>query len=333
MRLCRDPAGVFFFLLCHIVIVSHFLFVYYTTDDVEKSHESLSNIQFTSYLIFHKVIFYILMTLTFLSQLKASFTDPGKITINNNVRMLEYYMLLYENSVLQAQQFTKERGQNTLAKIITQMNIEDGYAEEESDYDDYQYEPLTSVPDAMMSQISEKYKVRLRRCNQCYIVRPNRVHHCPICRGCILGMDHHCPWINNCVGQFNRKFFFLFDLYSLLGGIESLFICVYYTIFKNYQTLFDEKITIWLVVIQIILCLLFGIFAVVMLKDLYDSLENNSTYIDYVNLKVLEKRTFWEEVYEMFGGDFSIGWFLPFKIGGYKSVYNKIPIKRCVENK
>ena len=70
-----------------------------------------------------------------------------------------------------------------------------------------------------------------------------------------------------------------------------------------------------------------------MLKDLYDSLENNSTYIDYVNLKVLEKRTFWEEVYEMFGGEFNIGWFLPFKIGGFKSVYNKIPIKRCVENK
>ena len=26
-------------------------------------------------------------------------------------------------------------------------------------------------------------------------------------------MDHHCPWTNNCIGELNIKFFFLFVVY------------------------------------------------------------------------------------------------------------------------
>lgn len=48
-----------------------------------------------------------------------------------------------------------------------------------------------------------------RHCKWCWKFKPDRCHHCRVCRLCILKMDHHCPWIYNCVGHRNHKFFFL----------------------------------------------------------------------------------------------------------------------------
>lgn len=30
-------------------------------------------------------------------------------------------------------------------------------------------------------------------------------------------MDHHCPWLNNCVGHYNHRYFFLYTTYLALG--------------------------------------------------------------------------------------------------------------------
>lgn len=57
-------------------------------------------------------------------------------------------------------------------------------------------------------------------CTRCEIYRPPRSHHCRKCGRCVRRMDHHCPWINNCVGELNFKYFFLFVVY---GG----FLCLY----------------------------------------------------------------------------------------------------------
>jgi len=58
-----------------------------------------------------------------------------------------------------------------------------------------------------------------RRCKHCLIYKPDRCHHCRICRCCILKMDHHCPWIMNCVGFRNHKYFLQLVFYSLLSCI------------------------------------------------------------------------------------------------------------------
>merc|ERR1712072_1558288 len=55
-----------------------------------------------------------------------------------------------------------------------------------------------------------------RWCRKCVRVKPDRCHHCRVCQRCVLKMDHHCPWINNCVGHYNYKYFYLFILYALL---------------------------------------------------------------------------------------------------------------------
>lgn len=55
-----------------------------------------------------------------------------------------------------------------------------------------------------------------RHCKWCGKYKPDRCHHCRVCRACILKMDHHCPWIYNCVGFGNHKYFFLLFFYAVV---------------------------------------------------------------------------------------------------------------------
>jgi len=56
-----------------------------------------------------------------------------------------------------------------------------------------------------------------RHCKWCAKYKPDRCHHCRVCRMCILKMDHHCPWIYNCVGFKNHKHFFLLLFYTCIA--------------------------------------------------------------------------------------------------------------------
>lgn len=58
-------------------------------------------------------------------------------------------------------------------------------------------------------------------CKKCEISRPPRSHHCKVCQNCILNMDHHCIWIANCVGLNNRKYFYLFLFYAIMGCLYA----------------------------------------------------------------------------------------------------------------
>merc|ERR1719252_507701 len=56
-----------------------------------------------------------------------------------------------------------------------------------------------------------------RHCKWCGKYKPDRCHHCRVCKTCILKMDHHCPWIYNCVGFANHKYFFLLLFYTVMA--------------------------------------------------------------------------------------------------------------------
>jgi len=80
--------------------------------------------------------------------------------------------------------------------------------------DDEEYKLFAN--DAQGGSIEKKLDGSGRWCRKCVKVKPDRCHHCRVCQRCVLKMDHHCPWINNCVGYYNYKYFYLFILYSLL---------------------------------------------------------------------------------------------------------------------
>lgn len=88
------------------------------------------------------------------------------------------------------------------------------------------YVPSPYVPDVEGAAVPPHQEPlnnssQLRRCNKCVTYKPPRAHHCRVCRRCVLRMDHHCLWINNCVGYWNYKAFFILVLYATIASIYS----------------------------------------------------------------------------------------------------------------
>ncbi|XP_064456937.1 palmitoyltransferase ZDHHC2-like [Ornithodoros turicata] len=64
--------------------------------------------------------------------------------------------------------------------------------------------------------LTREFSGAVRYCETCSLIKPDRCHHCSMCRRCVLHMDHHCPWFNNCVCYSNYKYFLLTLFYTLL---------------------------------------------------------------------------------------------------------------------
>eukprot|EP00927_Polykrikos_kofoidii_P034098 TRINITY_DN28929_c0_g1_i1.p1 TRINITY_DN28929_c0_g1~~TRINITY_DN28929_c0_g1_i1.p1 ORF type:complete len:324 (-),score=28.66 TRINITY_DN28929_c0_g1_i1:177-1148(-) len=79
----------------------------------------------------------------------------------------------------------------------------------------------SSGPDLVVEEVvvpphnEVKHSGAPRFCRWCNCFKPDRCHHCRVCRSCTLRMDHHCPWIVNCVGFRNYKHFLLLGVYSV----------------------------------------------------------------------------------------------------------------------
>jgi len=77
-----------------------------------------------------------------------------------------------------------------------------------------------------------------RFCKWCNQFKPDRCHHCRVCRSCILRMDHHCPWIANCVGFRNHKFFLLLVFYAMVNCL-----LIFATMMETFRKTVEEEMT------------------------------------------------------------------------------------------
>ncbi|XP_055346063.1 palmitoyltransferase ZDHHC20-B-like [Paramacrobiotus metropolitanus] len=59
------------------------------------------------------------------------------------------------------------------------------------------------------------YNQDVRYCEKCFLIKPDRSHHCSVCERCILKMDHHWIRVMNSTGFDNYKFFVLFLGYAV----------------------------------------------------------------------------------------------------------------------
>lgn len=96
-------------------------------------------------------------------------------------------------------------------------------------------EPQNTATPELLEAISKNSPPNqiVYKCAECCSVKPDKAHHCSVCKRCIRKMDHHCPWVNNCVGEQNQKHFVLFllcvtilSIFALTQAVSHLLNCL-----------------------------------------------------------------------------------------------------------
>ncbi|XP_006169819.1 palmitoyltransferase ZDHHC3 isoform X4 [Tupaia chinensis] len=157
------------------------------------------------------------------------------------------------------------------------------------------------------------------KCPKCCSIKPDRAHHCSVCKRCIRKMDHHCPWVNNCVGESNQKYFVLFTMYIALISLHALVMVGFHFLhcFEEDWTKCSSFSPPTTVILLILLCfegLLFLIFTSVMFGTQVHSICTDETGIEQLKKEERRwaKKTKWMNMKAVFGHPFSLGWASPF---------------------
>ena len=310
MGFYKSCEGLAFFLSVHVIFLLQIFLVLYIEDKESPDGNII--------LIIHKIIFYIILFLTFYCHLQIAITDPGSIDYYNNIDIIEFYYFIYreinqyKNGII-----NKAR----LKKLEEDENEYNAY----SDKDDKKFEEKTSINDKLKREITRQFQIVTSRCYNCYVVRPIDAHHCSECHCCILERDHHCPWINNCVGLFNKKYFILFNIYAFISVIYSSFIYYYYNAYKNFRTFRNDVVKNLVAIFWGIFAFIYGLFVAIMVMEQRDNvLKEFKKYKNVENKKKLMRI----KMRIIFGGEFSFKWLLPFYEGGKRQLFYFIRKKK-----
>ncbi|CAB03897.1 Palmitoyltransferase [Caenorhabditis elegans] len=134
--------------------------------------------------VFHGAVFNCLLATTIVAHTRAMLSDPGTVPISSS------------------------KGQNTPNPVFS------------SDEEDESDEEAVFRHDHLNRSSATEWTM----CTRCDSLRPPRAHHCRVCKRCVRKMDHHCPWVNNCVGEYNQKWFLQFIFYVGASSAYSLLV-------------------------------------------------------------------------------------------------------------
>jgi palmitoyltransferase len=274
-----------------------------------------TNFLWILYGIFCLVVLNIIAFLILYSYFKVVTTDPGQVPKE---------WKLTEDELEELESGNTGRLMRNAEKRIREALDQDLH---ESEDDDKDTESLVKEPDPRQSRqrevitIETKTDGNIRICHKCVARKPDRAHHCSICKRCVLKMDHHCPWVNNCVGFYNYKYFMLFLIYVVLG---CTFFCV--TSFSTFVRVFSVNAPqhlptwsdinlIWIYFVSFFFGFALVFFTLYHMKLVFD---NTSTIESMEKLRRFQQRHqrnpydlgFVENFKAVFGRDWKY-WFLP----------------------
>ncbi|XP_074653088.1 palmitoyltransferase ZDHHC3-like [Tubulanus polymorphus] len=123
-------------------------------------------------------------------------------------------------------------------------------------------------------------------CMKCETYRPPRAHHCRTCRRCVRRMDHHCPWINNCVGEYNQKYFIQFLFYVGVAALYALILVIISWVSDpNSDSHKSKHLRIMHSVILVIECVMFELFVIAIGCDQMQAILGDETAVEHVQKK------------------------------------------------
>lgn len=90
---------------------------------------------------------------------------------------------------------------------------EEGHNNDSREYDrstDHHLDHHHNPPPAIQEEEEDILFVENLFCTVCNLEQTLRSKHCRDCKRCIATYDHHCPWMGTCIGEKNRKDFFIY---------------------------------------------------------------------------------------------------------------------------